>query len=170
MKKQSQSYSIFLGILLLIAVIFVLNQYAKTNVLEIIAFFIAFVFIFSLVVRKIVWFKPYFTSKFNLLTNKTRHKQEFDFPKDLLFDKMIEVMTNAGFKINKSNKETGDIFATTGMTWFSWGENIYVSMEKDHGTTMVDFCSATFFQVYDWGRNERNYKRFLSEFEDSLTI
>ncbi|MDD2528466.1 MAG: hypothetical protein PHT26_10565 [Lentimicrobiaceae bacterium] len=170
MKKQSPSYSIFIGLLLLIALIFVLNQYATTNILKITAFIIAVVFIFSLVVRKIAWFKPYFTSKFNLLTNKTRHKQEFDFSRDLLFDKMLEVMTKAGFKISKVNKETGDIYATTGMSWLSWGENIYVTMEEVNGITTVDFFSATFFQVYDWGRNENNYRRFISEFEDSLTI
>lgn len=170
MKKQSSSYVGLIGILVLTAAIIMLNQYADQTILLIVAFFIAIIFIFNLVARKIAWFKPYFTSKFNLLTNKTRHMEEFDFSRDLLFDKMIEVMTKTGFKINKVNKETGDIFATTGMTWRSWGENIYISMEEIHGMTTVDFCSATFFQVYDWGRNENNYKKFLSEFEDSLTI
>lgn len=170
MKKQSPSYAGLIGILLFTAAIIILNQYAGQNLMVIIAFVIAIVFIFSLAVRKIAWSKPYFTSKFNLLTNKTRHKEEFDFSRDLLFDKMIEVMTKAGFKVTKVNKETGDIFATTGMTWRSWGENIYISMEEDHGITTVDFCSATFFQVYDWGRNDSNYRRFISEFEDSLTI
>ena len=170
MKKDSTNYKILIAILLLIVTSFLMTRYLDTNILKNMVIFILFVFIFSLITRKISWFKPYFTSKFNLLTNKFHHKQEFDFSRDIMFDKMLEVIKQSGFKIIKTNKETGDIFATTGMTLVSWGENIYISMEENNEKTTIDFCSACFFQVYDWGKNERNFKRFLSEFEDSLII
>lgn len=170
MKKNSTNYKALIGILLLIVTFLLAKRYLDTTGIKIAVIFIAFVFIFSLITRKISWFKPYFTSKFNLLTNKVHHKQEFDFSRDIMFDKMLEVIKQSGFKIIKTNKENGDIFATTAMTLVSWGENIYISMEENNRKTTIDFCSACFFQVYDWGKNERNFKRFLSEFEDSLII
>ena len=170
MKKYSAHYKTLTGIILLIVTSLFAIWYIDTTPLRIMAILIAFIFILSLITRKISWFKPYFTSKYNVLTNKFHQKQEFDFSRDIMFDKMIEVIKHAGFKIIETDKETGDIFATSGMTFSSWGENIYVSMKEELGKTTVDFCSACFFQVYDWGKNERNYIKLLNEFEDSLTI
>ena len=83
---------------------------------------------------------------------------------------MIEVITDAGFKIIKTNENTGDIFAISSITWTSWGENIYISLTETGDKTIVNFCSACIFQVYSWGKNERNYDKLLQEFENSLTI
>ena len=127
-------------------------------------------FLFGILTRRSAWAKPYFTSKYNIFVAKIRHQQEFDFPKHLLFEKLVEMMPEAGFKIRKANEDTGDIFATTPLTWNSWGENIYIDLKEVNGKTTVDFCSACFFQVSSWGKNESNYDNFMDEFEKSLTI
>jgi hypothetical protein len=126
--------------------------------------------VFSIIIRNSERFESYFTSKYNIFTAKTRYQQEFDFSKDILFDKLIEVMTEAGFKIRRTDKVTGHIFATAPISWFSWGENIYINLKEENSKTTLDFCSACLFQIYSWGKNERNYDRFLGEFEKSLTI
>lgn len=131
---------------------------------------IAAVFIFSFIVRKNSRFKPYFTSDFNLLTSKIKHSQSFDFSKEILVEKFQEVLQTAGYKIVDVNQQTGDIFAVTTISWYSWGENIYIRFTEDNHQTMVDFCSACLFQVYSWGKNERNYQHLMKEFEKSLTI
>ncbi|MFH1050083.1 MAG: hypothetical protein V1779_04020 [bacterium] len=104
------------------------------------------------------------------MTNKVRYKQEYDFPKDLLFDKFIEVLQNSDLKIIQTDKNTGDILAISSISWQSWGENIYISLEEKYGKTIVDFCSACIFQIYAWGKNQRNYEKFIKEFEESLII
>ena len=126
--------------------------------------------IFSLLVRRSIRFKPYFTSRYNFLTSKIRHQKEFDLPKDILFDKIIEVLTEAGFKMQHADKAAGTLFATTGVSFYSWGENIYLDLTEKNGFTKVDFCSSCFFAITSWGRNEKNYERMLDTFENSMII
>jgi hypothetical protein len=128
------------------------------------------IFLAGILMRRSSWSKPYFTSKYNIFTAKTRHRQELDFPKHLLFEKLIEIMPETGFKIRNINEDTGDIFATTPISWVSWGENIYIHLKETNGKTMVDFCSTCLFQLSSWGKNERNYDKLIEEFEKSLTI
>ena len=66
-------------------------------------------FIFNLIVRKIAWFKPYFTSKYNFFSTKYRTKIEFDIPKDLMFKKVIEVLENSKFKIQSVNEDKFEV-------------------------------------------------------------
>lgn len=127
-------------------------------------------FIFSIVVRHNIRFKSYFTSKYNFFTSKIRHQKTFDLSKDILFDKITEVLTEAGFKVRHGDKETGNLFATSGISFSSWGENIYLDLTEKNGMTTVDFCSACFFGVISWGRNEKNYEHLLETFENSMTI
>lgn len=49
-------------------------------------------FIFNLIVRKSLAFKNYFTSPLNLFTTKARYQKSYDIPKDLMFEKTIEVL------------------------------------------------------------------------------
>jgi len=134
------------------------------------AFIITLIFLFGILTRRSSWSKPYFTSKYNIFVAKIRHREEFDFPKHLLFEKLVEIMPEAGFKIRKANEDMGDIFATTSLTWSSWGENIYISLQEVNGKTTLDFCSACLFQFSSWGKNESNYDNFIDEFEKSLII
>lgn len=128
------------------------------------------IFLFSLLVRKNVWFEPYFTSNFNLFTSKVKHQQELDFPKDLLFDKLVEVLQTSGFNIVQTDKNAGKIFATSTLSFSSWGENIYIDLSENNNKTILNFCSACLFQVVSWGKNERNYQTLFEEFEKSLII
>jgi hypothetical protein len=128
------------------------------------------IFLFGIVTRRSAWAKPYFTSKYNIFSAKIRYQQEFDLPKHLLFEKLLEMMPEAGFKIRKADEDSGDIFATTPLTWTSWGENIYIELKEMNGKTTMDFCSACLFQLSSWGKNESNYDNFMDEFEKSLTI
>ncbi len=130
----------------------------------------AALFLFSMIVRNSIYFKPYFTSKYNVLTSKILHQMQFDLPKDILFEKMKEVLTEAGFKVRHADKAAGILFATSSISFCSWGENIYVDITENNGTSKVDFCSACFFGIVSWGRNEKNYERMMETFENSLII
>lgn len=158
-----------IGIMIFTAFI-VWAQRENENLVRTLAFVSGGLFLFSFLVRRNIHFKPYFTNKYNFLTSKIRRRDEIDIRKDTLFDKMAEVLSEAGFKVRYTDKEKGTLFATSRMSFSSWGENIYIDMTEKNGKTLVDFCSASFFGVVSWGRNEKNYKDMLATFENSLTI
>jgi len=166
--KKSVSTSVIIFALFMV-VILTLQKKAPELVIGM-AVLSTFLFLFSMIVRNSISFKPYFTSRYNVLTSKVRHQVEYDLPKDILFEKMKEVLTEAGFKVRHADKDAGILVATSAISLYSWGENIYVDITESSGKTKVDFCSACFFGIVSWGRNEKNYERMMETFENSLII
>jgi len=166
--KQTKAVSALLFVAYMVLVIFLQKRYP--NVVIVAAVLIGGLFVFSLIVRRSIAFKTYFTNRYNFFTSKVRHQKRFELPKDILFDKITEVLMEAGFKVRHTDKSRGVLFATAGMTLFSWGENIYIDLTEQNGLTQVDMCSTTFFGVTSWGRNEKNYEHLFDTFERSLTI
>jgi hypothetical protein len=143
---------------------------SESPALMIVVFLIPAFFVFNLLIRTLPSFKNYFTSKFNLLTSKVYSEKTFDISKELMFEKIIEVINNSNFKLVEADKDKFEIFAITNISWKSWGENIYISFETNGDETVMKFCSVTLFQIYSWGKNEKNYDDLLNEIEESLTI
>ena len=133
-------------------------------------FLIAGFFVFNLIIRKSLSFKNYFTSRYNLLTTKVHSKKVYDIPKELLFEKIIEVINNSDFRLIEIDKEKFEILAISTITFISWGENLYISFETKGNETIMRFCSSTLFQIYSWGKNEKNYDDLLNEIENSLIV
>ncbi len=69
-----------------------------------------------------------------------------------------------------SDDESLEILATSKTTLFSWDENLYISFEIRRDETIMELCSVTVFQIYDWDKNEENLADLLAELEDSLII
>ena len=126
--------------------------------------------IFNLIIRKYLSFKNYFTSPNNLFTTKVHYQKSYDIPKDLMFEKIIEVINDSKLKLVETNKEKLQILAISTITYRSWGENLYISFETNKNATIMKFCSTTLFQVYSWGKNEKNYDDLLNNIESSLII
>lgn len=145
-------------------------KFVSENVMKVIVIFGFTLFFFNIAARRILWFKPYYISKFNFLTTKFSYKKKYDLTIDILFPKMIDVLQDSRFKVVKHDEEKGLILAISKMTWTSWGENIYVELEGLGDITIVKFTSATIFGVYSWGKNKENYKTLLSKFDESLII
>ena len=127
-------------------------------------------FIFNLIIRKSLSYKNYFTSPYNLFTTKVHYQKSFDIPKDLMFEKLLEVINNSNFKLGDINKEKFEILAISTITFKSWGENLYISFETNENKTIMKFCSTTLFQIYSWGKNEKNYDNLINDIESSLII
>jgi len=127
-------------------------------------------FIFNFWVRKNYNFKPYFTSKFNILTSKYRSVVSSELSKELMFQKMIEVLNNSQLKVVYTDEVNLHILATKGISWKSWGENIYIDFTEEDGRTQMNFTSTTVVGIVSWGANEKNYHGMLFNFEESLTI
>jgi hypothetical protein len=140
----------------------------------IIPFLLAGPMIFNHVVGGFVWFKPYFMSRYNFMCGNVRHQQEFDLSKQLLFEKLMEVIPVIGFKIKHSDEKNGNIFANKSISWTIYGENIYISLTEVNDKTTLDFCSVSIYRGLAFSlseeRNERNYKDLIQEIEKSLVI
>lgn len=139
-------------------------------ILIIVSFSIIGFFVFNLIIRKSLSFKTYFTSKYNLFTTKVWAEKSYDIPKELMFEKIVEVINDSNFKLVETDKNKYEILAISTFTIKSWGENLYISFETKENETIMKFCSATLFQMYDWGKNEKNYDYLLSEIESSLIV
>lgn len=128
------------------------------------------IFIFNFLMRKNVGFQPYFTSKYNFLTSKYEATVSSDLTKELMFKKMLEVIENSNLALVYADEKSSKIIATKGLTWQSWGENIYIDFEEKGNSTRMNFVSTTVIGIVSWGKNEQNYNRLLSTYEESLTI
>jgi len=149
-----------------------ITYYLKPNnpIIMVFLFLIVVFFIFNLIIRKSLSFKNYFTNQYNLFTTKVWHQKSYDIPKDLMFEKIIEVINSSDFKLVETNKEKLEILAISTITFKSWGENLYISFETNGNETIMKFCSATLFQIYSWGKNEKNYDNLLNDIENSLIV
>ncbi len=158
--------------LFILLIYFLITTYIKPDNLffMISVFLIVGFFILNLIIRKSLSFENYFTSNYNLLTSKFNHKKSFEISKGLMFEKVIEVINNSNFRIVDTNKEKFKILAVSSITFKSWGENLYIDFESIGDVTIMNFCSTTLFQVYSWGKNEKNYENLLSEIDNSLII
>lgn len=167
-----KNLKIWITLLILIVLPFLIGNYLKPDnpVLMVTLLLIGVFFIFNLVIRKSLSFKNYFTHQNNLLTSKVHSEKIFDISKELMFDKIIEVIKDSKFKLVETDKDRFEILAIAPISFKSWGENLYISFETRGDETIMKFCSATLFQIYSWGKNENNCTDLLNEIENSLTI
>lgn len=127
-------------------------------------------FIFNLIVRNSMAFQGYFTSPLNVFTSKVRTEKTYDIPKELMFEKVKEVIADSSFRLKGTNEQTFEVLATTRLTFKSWGENMYIKCIEQGDQTVMKVCSLTFFQMVSWGKNEQNCNNLLNEIENSLTV
>mgnify|MGYP006189800899 FL=1 len=156
-------------VLMVLLAVFIPDYYGTTGWLIVMAV-IGILFVFNLSIRKNPNFKDYFIGKFNFLTNKYSMEMEFDLSQPLLIEKMKEVLISSGFKLMHVDEQKGIISASSSISWYSWGENIYIEMDADNDKTSLKLTSACLLQIYDWGKNKRNLQKISREFEKSLTI
>ena len=126
--------------------------------------------IFNLAIRNSLSFQGYFTSPANIFTSKVHTGKTYDIPKELMFEKVKEVIEASSFKLKGSDEDRLEILATTRMTFKSWGENMYISFEEQGDQTLMKVVSVTFFQMVSWGKNEQNCSDLLNQIESSLIV
>ena len=170
MKNSGHIFLLFFAVFMGILIARLINNEGFYIVLLVPIFFLA-IFIFNFFIRKRLSFKRYFTSKYNLFTTKVYSEHSFgDVPREIMFEKMIEVVNNSRFKLVDNDKEKLEILAIANTSMSSWGENLYISFETLGYETIIKFSSVTVFAMYDGGKNEENLADLLAELEESLII
>ena len=76
------------------------------------------------------------------ISSQSTH-QKFPFDYEAVFDAVVVSLPQAGFSLKSKDRVIGRISASTGMSIFSWGENLTILVEKvDDKSTLVAIESA----------------------------
>lgn len=83
-----------------------------------------------------------------------------------------EALKNSGFKKIGFDVDENRFYAKTRFSMSSWSEYVEVKIDRSQNETEIEFKSicALPTQIYDWGKNKRNYNKFESELKKLLPI
>jgi len=97
-------------------------------------------------------------------------QQKFPFPYDDVFDGICEVIPKLGFKLKSSDKVIGRVSASTGMSLFSYGENLTITVEKLDEGTLVGIESALKVGLNFAGghRHSKNFDKLIESLSKHL--
>jgi hypothetical protein len=85
-----------------------------------------------------------------------KHQETRNFSADkekLMYNAKLAMYSN-GFAVHYEDPKTGFLMGKSGMSLFSWGENMTVTIE-DNGNVTIKSESAMPTQLIDWGRNKK---------------
>lgn len=126
--------------------------------------------IINFLLRKRLTYSKWFLSPVNITLERTTHTTHSEISKDLLYDKLLEVIKDSQFNLlDKDNNESRILLGTSANFW-TWGENIYIQLEPSSKGSVIHFTSVTLFGNTSWKRNDKNFDAFIHSFESSLTI
>ena len=172
LKNNYKSLTIRVLIVLGIFVVYGFSHvflYLKGTLL-VFSIFIIGLFIFNLIVRRFLYFKPYFISKYNVFSETFRTTVHLNIASELMFDKILEVMGETKFKLVEVDFEKQSILCLSKITLTSWGENIYIAFEdSDKGSQMI-FYSVSILGMYSENRHRNNYTHLMNVLDKSLII
>ncbi len=157
-------------LLVLIIALYLLTRYESNNI-DIIIYSIFGLYIFNYAFREVYSLKSYFLHPFNIFTSKFKRTVEFDFTKEILINKFIEVMgSSSNFKSVELQEENNEIFAITPNSWKGTGENIYIEFIEKEENTIVNYCSLNVTDSYSITKREKAYSELMAAFDASLII
>ena len=91
-----------------------------------------------------------------------RSEQAFQHPgpADRVFAATCQALVSLGMTITAADPTSGTIQASSGMTMFSWGENLELRVVPVSAeATAVSVGSGLKFGLVDWGKNRKNIER-----------
>ena len=83
-----------------------------------------------------------------------------------LKNKIISALESSGFQTITYHEKENRITANTSVSFKSWGEIVEIKLEENKSNPEIVFKSicAFPFQIYDWGKNKRNFNKFWKNF------
>lgn len=90
---------------------------------------------------------------------------------DEVYIKGVEAISNKGWTIEFTDRETGIINARTGVSLSTWGDVVSIRISRQaNGEVQVNASSRTERQALDWGKNTRNIKEYLVELDKLMLM
>lgn len=105
----------------------------------------------------------------NALTSKYRTHLKLSVESDNLPKKIIDSLKQSGFSKVGYDPEENIYYAQTKISIWSWTEFIEIQVQKDNNINRLVFTSicALPLQIFDWGKNKRNAKKFIRIFDSN---
>lgn len=145
--------------------------YTGETVISLLVFLLPVILLVSgLILRKKLKYNYFFLSRLNFLTDSKKEIYTSDISSDLLFEKLLQVILDADFKLLDTDENNLIILASTAANFLTWGENICIRILPDGEQAVIELTSYTIFGSYSWKRNEHNTENFYNAFEASLII
>jgi hypothetical protein len=126
--------------------------------------------IVNLSLRKRLRYAPWFLSAFNVLLERKKYSLKSDLSADLLFAKFMEVVEESEFRLLDMDEERQQILCGSAVNFWTWGENIYILVERGAHESVVHFTATTLFGSNSLQRNAAHFTSLTEMFEASLTI
>ena len=98
-------------------------------------------------------------------------QQKFPFGYETVFDGLVKVIPNVGMKLKSQDKVIGRLTASTGMSLFSYGENMTIVVEKiDEKSTTISIESALKVGINLAGahRHSKNFNKLIEALSQHL--
>lgn len=98
-------------------------------------------------------------------------QQKFPFSYEAVFNGLAKVIPSVGMSVKSQDKVIGRITASTGMSLFSWGENMTFIVEKiDENTTIIGIESSLKFGANIAGahRHQKNFDKIITALSQDL--
>ena len=99
-------------------------------------------------------------------------QQKFPYGYDQVFDSVIAMIPQIEFSLKSQDRTIGRVTASTGMSLFSWGENLTIVVEKvDSTTTSVGIESALKLGINVGGahRHSKNFNKLIEAISEHLS-
>ncbi len=96
---------------------------------------------------------------------------ELPFSREKVFEALVEAVPRTKMKLKEADQVTGKIVAATGMSAFSWGEDVALVVEAaGGGNARIRAISEARIQdgLFDFGKNRKNIDRLLKETRKTL--
>lgn len=99
-----------------------------------------------------------------------RTEQRVPFSADLVFSTLVKVLPALGYKLKSSDKIFGRITARSGLSLFSWGENVTLVVERVDDTGCLLKLESALLQASVLGmqRNQKNFDTILGGLSRAL--
>jgi len=98
--------------------------------------------------------------------------RKYDIEPQIIFQKLKKISSDTGFTLDSVEEITQRLKLSTGISLFSYGENIEISVnrEPDGGSQVyINSKPKIWFNVTAEGNNERNVKQIFEIIESKLT-
>ena len=104
------------------------------------------------------------------LTSKFEAEKTLEHTPSMILKIVSKALKNAGFNKVGFDEEENRFYAQSKVTMSSWAEYVEVKINGTENKTELVFKSicALPTQVYDWGKNKRNWKKFEKELNKLL--
>jgi hypothetical protein len=86
----------------------------------------------------------------------------FPAPPEALWNALPAGVATLGGSTPWYDRQRGTVFFKTGMTFFSWGQTITVTVSQAAGGSMLTITTSLKFGLFDWGEGKRLAHRFAA--------